>query len=29
LPLPLLTFTRQAGATDQLAKVVGLLHGRR
>jgi acyl-CoA reductase-like NAD-dependent aldehyde dehydrogenase len=28
-PLPLLTFTRRAGAADQVAKVVGLLHGRR
>ena len=29
LPVPLLTFDRRAGATDQLAKVVALLHGRR
>jgi acyl-CoA reductase-like NAD-dependent aldehyde dehydrogenase len=29
LPLPLLTFTRRAGVTDQLVKVIGLLHGRR
>jgi acyl-CoA reductase-like NAD-dependent aldehyde dehydrogenase len=29
LPLPLLSFEGRAGATDQLARVVGLLHGRR
>jgi acyl-CoA reductase-like NAD-dependent aldehyde dehydrogenase len=28
-PLALATFTRRAGATDQLAKMIGLLHGRR
>ena len=29
LPTPLLSFTRHPAAADQLAKVVGLLHGRR
>jgi aldehyde dehydrogenase (NAD+) len=29
LPVPLVSFTREAGAADQLAKVVGLIHGRR
>ncbi len=29
LPTPLLSFARHPAATDQLAKVVGLLHGRR
>ena len=29
LPMPLLSFTRSPKVTDQLAKVIGLLHGRR
>jgi aldehyde dehydrogenase (NAD+) len=29
LPTPLLTFARKPGLTDQVAKVVGLVHGRR
>jgi hypothetical protein len=28
LPTPLTTFARKPGLTDQLAKVVGLVHGR-
>jgi acyl-CoA reductase-like NAD-dependent aldehyde dehydrogenase len=28
LPTPLMTFKRKPGLTDQLAKVVGLIHGR-
>jgi aldehyde dehydrogenase (NAD+) len=29
LPIPLLSFDRPAQVTDQLAKVVGFLHGRK